>query len=64
VFAFAYWDEEVRPQIACIRGVQPNAVQLDAMGDLRIIRKAIIHNSGVVSAAEHDPSRSRTDRAF
>ncbi|WP_316171761.1 hypothetical protein [Bradyrhizobium sp. SZCCHNRI1058] len=53
VFIFAYWDEEVRPQIARIRGVQPNAVQLDAMGDLRILRKAIIHNSGIVSEPDH-----------
>jgi hypothetical protein len=53
VFVFAYWDEEIRPQIAKIRGVQPNDVQIDAFGDLRILRKSIIHNGGVLEAADH-----------
>lgn len=41
VFVFAYWDEEIRPQIAKIRGVQPNEVPVDAFGDLRILGKAL-----------------------
>ena len=53
VFTFAYWDEEVRPAIARIRGVEPNAIKLDAFGDLRSLRKAIIHNGGVITAADH-----------
>jgi len=53
VFIFAAWDEEVRPQIARVRNVQPNDIKLDAFGDLRIFRKAIVHNGGVISAAEH-----------
>ncbi len=53
VFIFAYWDEEIRPQIARIRGVKSNEVQIDAFGDLRILRKSIIHNGGVLEATEH-----------
>jgi hypothetical protein len=53
VFLFAYWDEEIRPQIAKIRGVEPNDVQVDALGDLRILRRSIIHNSGVLNASDH-----------
>ncbi len=53
VFVFAYWDEEMRPQIARVRGVPTNDVQIEAFGDLRVIRKAIIHNSGVISEAEY-----------
>jgi hypothetical protein len=53
VFIFAYWDEEIRPQIAKIRGVESNDVQVDALGDLRILRKSIIHNRGVLTAADH-----------
>ncbi len=34
VFIFATWDEEMRPRIARIRGVEPNAIMLDEMGDL------------------------------
>ncbi|SRR6266566_1660731 len=53
VFIFAYWDEELRPQIAKTRGVQPNNVQVDALGDLRILRKSIVHNGGVITASDH-----------
>ncbi len=53
VFIFATWDEETRPRIARIRGVEPNTIKIDEMGDLRTLRKAIIHNGGVVTASEH-----------
>jgi hypothetical protein len=53
VFVFAYWDEEIRPQIARVRGVKPNDVMIDELGDLRILRKSIVHDGGNLSAAEH-----------
>jgi len=53
VFVFAYWDEEIRPAIAKIRGVKTDEVQVDALGDLRILRKSIIHNGGVLKFADH-----------
>ncbi len=53
VFLFAYWDEEIRPQIAKVRGVETNDVKIDALGDLRILRKNIIHNGGVLPDIEH-----------
>jgi hypothetical protein len=53
VFLFAYWDEQVRPQIAVVRGVKVQDVKVDALGDLRHIRHAIVHSKGVLAAAEH-----------
>jgi hypothetical protein len=53
VFLFAYWDEEVRPKIADIRGVNTDDVKVDALGDLRLIRNATIHNKGVLPAGDH-----------
>jgi hypothetical protein len=53
VFLFAYEDEEVRPKIADARGVMPDDVKVDALGDLRFIRNAIIHNKGVLPAGDH-----------
>ena len=53
VFLFAYWDEEVRPKIARIRGVKPGDVKINALGDLRILRKSIVHNGGVLTATDH-----------
>ena len=53
VFIFAYWDEEVRPKIAAVRGVKHEDVKVDAMGDLRLVRNGIVHNKGVLSAADY-----------
>jgi hypothetical protein len=53
VFIYAYWDEEIRPQIAQIRGVQKNEVRIDAFGDLRILRQSIVHHGGVLEATDH-----------
>ncbi len=50
---FAYWDEEIRPQIARIRGVSVNDIKIDALGDLRLLRVSIIHNGGILSGANH-----------
>ncbi|SMQ68590.1 hypothetical protein SAMN06295905_1595 [Devosia lucknowensis] len=61
VFIFAYWDEEVRPAIARVRGVEPNSIRIDAMGDLRILRNAIIHAGGMVAASEHAKLKKMAD---
>lgn len=53
VFIFAYWDEEVRPQIARARKLPAGQVRVDVMGDLRLIRNSIIHNKGVVALSDH-----------
>lgn len=53
VFLFAHWDEEMRPSIAKVRGVSPNDIKLDALGDLRVLRKAVVHAKGVVTRQEH-----------
>jgi hypothetical protein len=61
VLVFAYWDEEIRPQIAKVRGVKPNAVMLDELGDLRILRKCIVHNGGVISPNEYSKLKIMTN---
>jgi hypothetical protein len=53
VFVFARWDEEVRPRIAAIRGVPANEVKLDAFGDLRTLRRTIVHGAGMLTEKEH-----------
>jgi len=60
VFMFAYWDEEIRPRIADIRGVKTDDVKLDALGDLRLLRKSIIHNGGVISATDYSKLKVMT----
>jgi hypothetical protein len=53
VFLFAHCDEEVRPRIAKIRGIESSDVQINALGDLRIFRNSIVHNSGVITDTEY-----------
>ena len=53
VFVFAYWDEEIRPKIANVRGVKTDDVTVDAFGDLRLLRRSIVHRKGIISAADH-----------
>jgi hypothetical protein len=53
VFIFAYWDEKIRPQIAEIRGVKKNEVEINVFGDLHVLRRMIVHNGGVLMAAEY-----------
>lgn len=53
VFIFAYWDEQIRPKIAAIRGVESRDVKLDELGDLRILRHNILHNKGLLPASEY-----------
>jgi hypothetical protein len=50
---YAYWDEEIRPQIATIRVVPKNDVRLDVFGDLRILRQSIVHHRGVLATTDH-----------
>jgi hypothetical protein len=54
VFIFAYRDEEIRPSIAIVRSVEPNSIKIDALGDLRLLRKCIVHNGSVLSLAQYE----------
>lgn len=53
IFMFAKWDEVIRPKLAAAKGVAVNELVLDIMGDLRLIRHAILHNDGALSVASH-----------
>lgn len=52
-FIFAYWDEQVRPKLAQERCVESKEITFDIMGDIRLVRNAIIHNAGVLSDSHH-----------
>jgi len=53
VFIFAFWDEKIRQQIADIRGVEKDEVEIDVFGDLHILRRMIVHRGGLLGAADH-----------
>ncbi len=53
VFLFAKWDEVVRPALARAKGVSSSDITLNIMGDLRLLRHAILHNNGVLRLKDH-----------
>ena len=44
-----------------MRGVQSNDVKIDELGDLRILRKNIVHNDGLLPASEYAKLKVMTD---
>jgi hypothetical protein len=53
VFLFTFWEEEVRPRLAEAKGTPVSEIRSDIMGDMRILRHAILHAKGVVRPEEH-----------
>ena len=53
MFLFTYWEDEIRPRLGKAKGVAPNKISSNIMGDLRILRHAILHAKGVLKAEEH-----------
>ena len=52
VFLFTFWEDEIRPRLAAAKGTPINEIRSDIMGDMRILRHAILHAKGVVRAEE------------
>jgi hypothetical protein len=62
VFIFAYWDEEIRPRLARAKRLSsPNEIRVDALGDLRLLRGAIIHNKGILPTTSHEKMKVMQD---
>jgi len=53
VFLFSFWEEEIRPRIAASKQVELKQITSDIMGDLRILRHAVLHAKGMLRADKH-----------
>lgn len=53
IFVFTYWDYVTRHELGLSLGVEKEEICLPIAGDLRLLRNAIIHDGGVLSAAAH-----------
>jgi len=53
VFLFTYWEDEIRPRLAKAKGAEAKEVRSDIMGDMRILRHAILHAKSIISPSEH-----------
>ena len=53
VFLFTYWEDEIRPRLAAAEGTHVNEIRSDIMGDMRILRHAILHAKSTIRPEEH-----------
>lgn len=53
VFLFTYWEDEIRPRLAAAKDAPVNEIKSDIMGDLRILRHAILHAKSSIRPEEH-----------
>lgn len=53
VFLYTAWECDIRPRMATARGVPLNEISSDVMGDLRIVRHAILHAGSMIRRSEH-----------
>ncbi len=53
IFLFTYWEDTVRPRLAKAQGVRLNEIHSDIMGDMRILRHAVLHAKSVIHPKEH-----------
>ena len=47
VSIYQYWEDDLREKIARHLGIESCDLKYSVMGDLRILRRSIIHNGGV-----------------
>ena len=52
VFLFTYWEDEIRPRLAIAMNVAVDDIKTDVMGDLRILRNAILHSKAILGKDE------------
>ena len=53
VFLYTYWEAEIRPRLAVSLNIDSIDITSDIMGDIRILRNAILHSKGVLRADKY-----------
>jgi hypothetical protein len=49
---YSFWNDEIRPRLARCKNVKADDIKVDALGDLRLLRHAILHNKGILVASQ------------
>ena len=57
VFVYHIWDEKYRGAVAKEKCIDPKGIQVDILGDMRLLRNSLIHNKGI---AADDVANCRT----
>ena len=53
IFIFHFWDDEIRHRISQAKTVSKDEIVSDIMGDVRLLRRAIIHDKGILQSKDH-----------
>ncbi len=61
IFLYTYWENEIRPRLAASRNVKEREIRSDIMGDLRLLRNAILHARGSISSKDHKSLKKLRD---
>jgi hypothetical protein len=61
VCLYTHWEDEIRPRLAAIKGVDKSEIKLDIVGDLRLIRNIILHAKGIVREDKHQEFKKIKD---
>jgi hypothetical protein len=61
VFLFTYWEYEIRPRLSALQNVELKEIRSDIMGDLRILRNAILHAKGIIRPDKHKGLKKLSD---
>lgn len=61
IFLYTYWEEEIRPRLAVSQKMERDNIRSDVMGDLRILRHAILHTKSIIPLGRHKALRTMQD---
>ena len=61
VFLVAYWESSIRPRLAGARAVETNEIKSNVMGDLTIVRNAILHSKAIIKSKEYKRLKSLSE---
>ena len=54
VAIYSYWEDHYREKIADVRGIKKEEIKSDVMGDIRQLRRSIVHNRGIATKEVED----------
>lgn len=61
IFLYTYWEDEIRPRLAASQNVERENIRSDVMGDLRIIRHAILHTKSIIPLGRYKALKKMQD---
>ena len=62
VFLFTFWELDIRPRLAKSKGLEPEAILSDIMGDLRVLRNVILHAKSIMRADKYKGLKKLKDK--